>query len=130
MLRKVARSRLDEPHFAVNFHTCANGIPIRFDSPQVKCDGTPAPGAVVPENAHLRAEAALQNQIQVAVAVEIGHGKRPAVVRHIQAAHTREIVIAVAVSYVKDIWLPTGLTVLLMRRLAEGVPAVLICCVG
>ena len=44
--------------------------------------------------AHLRTQPALQHDIEIAVAIDIGKRKRAAVFRHVEAAHAGEIVVA------------------------------------
>ena len=82
------------------------------------------PGAVIPKDTELRNHPALQEEIQPAIAIDIRYGERPAVLRHVNPAHTGEIVIAPITPRIEHIRLTAGLAVLLMHRLGERVPAV------
>ena len=115
VLRKIARTRRYEFHFAVHFDARADGIAVRFHAAQPESDRSACCAAVVLEDADLRAQAALEHQVEVAVAIEIGDGEGAAVVGEIEAADAGEVIVFAAAAHIEDVGLAAGLAVLFMN---------------
>ena len=126
VLRKIARARGYEFHAAVHVYTCADCVAIRFDAAQPERDRLARSAAVVLEDANLRAQPALEYEIQIAVAIEIGHGECAAIIREVEAAYAGEVIVAAAAPDVEDIRLASRLAVLFVNGVAERIPPVLV----
>ncbi len=87
MLREKATARAEILDAPVHLHARADGIAVRFHASQAQRDGVPSRAAMVLQNAHLRGEAALQNDVEIAIAIDIGNRERTRIIGEIEAAY-------------------------------------------
>src|SRR5581483_9655214 len=81
---------------------------------------------VVPQGAHLRTQAALQKNVQIAVAVKIRGGESAAVLRKVDARNTGNVVIAFAAAGIHHVRLAAVPAIVFTDELVNCVPAVLV----
>ena len=132
VLRQVSASRVQILDSPVDFDARADPVAIGFRPAQPQRDRALAHAAVVAQHADLRPQAALQHDIQVAVAIDIGCGERAGVVGEVQPADAREVIefrcaaVRGRHSLVENVGLMAAPAVLLADELIDRVPAVFI----
>src|SRR5450432_4497106 len=94
VLRQETAASLKELRLAVHFHARTHRIPIRFRAAENNSDGRSAVRAVVLHGTNLRHQAALQEDIGIAVSIEIGYGEGARVILQIEAAYPGRIPIS------------------------------------
>ena len=92
MLREVSTARCDVLHTAVYFNSSSNPIAIRFGALESNYDHWSARAAIVLNDSHLGREATLQDNIEIAVPIDICYRKRSRIIGEIEAAHPGQIV--------------------------------------
>src|ERR1700722_20217829 len=100
MLREIAGASRDEAYRApaaiLNLGRCANRIAIRARARQADgyCSSRRTP--LIAQCTNLRPQPALKENIQIAIAIEIGYSEGAAVLGEVYAGDTRKIEIASA----------------------------------
>ena len=132
MLRQEPAASAQILHPPIHFDARADSIAIRFHTAQPQRNRAPAHSAIVAQDANLRPQAALQHDVQIAVAIDIGRRERTRVVREVDAADARKIekpggsAARRLDSFVKHVRLAPAPTVILADELIDGVPTVLV----
>src|SRR4030095_8212355 len=110
----------------LHIHSRSDGIPVRLRSNQTQGHRLPLGAAFVSKNSELRSKTTLEEQIETAVAVQIGGSESPAVFRKIESGDAREVIVPTGAARIEHVGLPAIPTVVLADQLVQGVPAVLI----
>src|SRR5579864_8573930 len=96
VLRKIAGPRLEDSRAAssgmLDFDAGANCIAVGPRAPQVERDGPAFSAPVIFKRTDLRTKTAFQQQIEIAVAIQIRNSEGPAVFREIDSGDSRVIV--------------------------------------
>jgi len=86
VLREEARAGGEPLRLAVDFDACADGVAVRFRAAELEREGGASFGGIVLEGANLRAEAAFEDEVGIAVAIEVGDREGASVVGEVEPA--------------------------------------------
>jgi hypothetical protein len=108
-------------------------IAIGLDAAQAESERAARGPATISQDAHLRPQAAFQDDIEVAVVVDVRHREGARVVGEIESADTGEIVVSRRTAIgrlhalIEHIGLPAAPTVVFADELVKRVPAIFVC---
>ena len=86
MLREISAARAEILDAPVHLHASTDGIAVRFHAAQPQRDRVSLAAASILQDSNLGREATLQDNIEIAVAIDIGNCERARIIGEVETA--------------------------------------------